>query len=84
VSRVVMDAVRRNACLGIKPEPFAGVGIRFKPWIAAARDVDGDFVPFVENEARRPEVDTHLYDVARLHEDFPVQALPIAQADRRV
>jgi len=35
VSRVVMDAVRRNACLGIKPEPFAGVGIRFKPRIAA-------------------------------------------------
>ena len=82
--RIVVDAIHRNARFGIEPQALPRVGIWIEARIVAARHVDRDLVTFIENEARRPEVDARPHDLAGLHEDFLVQTFPVAHANRGI
>src|SRR5205823_1965361 len=80
MSPVVMNRIGRDLSLFVSPQGLAGVRVRIKARIVRTADVNRDAMTLVEDQARRPEIDVELIDLALLHEDLVVKTFTEARS----
>ena len=61
-----------------------GIRIWVKAGVVAAGDVQRDAVALVEDNRRRPQIDPHADNFARLHDHFAIEAFTVSGSDNAV
>ena len=82
MTSIVMDRIRRYLRQIICAKGTAGVRVWIEARVVRTGDVNRNSMTLVKDQARRPQIDLKLIDLALLHEYFTIESFPEAGPQR--